>query len=94
MFDFNKDSVKCIKDLETKFNGHELFLVDIYPYNGPVTMQYLPYGGIQSVFDHQIIINTKEGFIATRKVIYDGKEMTSEEFIEAFPHLVNTVLPN
>ncbi len=94
MFDFNKDSVLNVNTIKTTFNGKPLTLVDIYMYNGPVTMQYLPYGGIQSVFHYHLIINTKEGFIACDKVIYDGQELTSKEFILQNENLVNQVLPN
>ena len=81
-------------DIETTFQGISLILKDVYLYHGPVTMQYLPYGGIQSVFDNHIIINTKSGFIATDDVIYGGKSYTSKEFIQMFPNLVNEVLPS
>ncbi|MDE7263404.1 MAG: hypothetical protein K2N64_01905 [Anaeroplasmataceae bacterium] len=81
-------------DLYTTYLGKELILKDVYRYYGPITMQYLPYGGIQSVYDYQIIITTKSGFIATRSVVYDHQELTSKEFIEMFPDLVNEVLPS
>ena len=90
-FDFNNE-VSIGTDLYTAYLGKELVLVDVYRYYGPVTMQYLPYGGVQSIYDNQLIIHTKSGFIATRKVIYDHVEMSSKEFIDRFPDIVNEVL--
>ena len=81
-------------DLTTTYLGKELILKEVYRYYGPITMQYLPYGGVQSLYDNQIIITTKSGFIATRNVRYDGKEMSSEEFIKMFPDLMNAVFPS
>ena len=78
----------------TTFRQKELVLLNPYLYDGPITMQYLPYGGIQSVFNYHLIINTVNGFIAVDNLIYDNKKMTSKEFIELFPNLVNEVLPN
>lgn len=78
----------------TTFRQKELVLLDPYLYDGPITMQYLPYGGIQSVFNYHLIINTVNGFIAVDNLIYDNNKMTSKEFIELFPNLVNEVLPN
>ncbi len=89
--DFNNE-IAIGTDLYTAYKGKELILLDVYRYYGPITMQLLPYGGVQSVFDYQLIINTKTGFIATKKVIYDHEEMTSKEFIELFPDIVNEVL--
>ena len=78
----------------TTFRQKELILLKPYLYDGPITMQYLPYGGIQSVFNYHLIINTVNGFIAVDNLIYDNNKMTSKEFIELFPNLVNEVLPN
>ena len=92
-FDFNEE-VNIGSDIYTTFEGKELVLKNVYRYFGPVTMQYLPYGGVQSVYDNQIILTTKSGYIATRNLIYDGKEISSEEFILLFPDIVNEVLPS
>lgn len=89
---FNEE-INMDEDIYTTYNGKYLVLKDIYRYVGPITLQYLPYGGIQALFDHQIIINTKSGFIASRNVIYDGISMSSEEFISKHDNLVNTILP-
>ncbi|MDE5855494.1 MAG: hypothetical protein K2H06_00440 [Anaeroplasmataceae bacterium] len=92
-FDFSEE-VKIGTDIYTKYQGKDLILKEVYRYYGPVTMQYLPYGGVQSVYGNQIILTTKSGFIATRNVVYDGKKMTSEEFIKIFPDIVNEVFPS
>ncbi|MDE6946988.1 MAG: hypothetical protein K2P14_07390 [Anaeroplasmataceae bacterium] len=92
-FNFENE-VHMGEDLYTTYQGKELVLKEVYRYFGPVTMQYLPYGGIQSVFNYQLIITTKSGFITTDFVIYDGQEMPVKEFIEKFPDLVNEVLPS
>ncbi len=92
-FDFNQE-VEFGQDIHTTFQGKKLVLKDVYAYDGPVTMQYLPYGGIQSVFDYHIILTTKSGFIACDAVEYEGKSLSAKEFIERFPDLVNEVLPS
>lgn len=94
MFDFNKDNVELYQDIETKLYGKTLILKEVYFYEGPITLQALPYGGIQSVFGYHLIIFTRNGFIACDKVNYDGDEMTSKEFITKYEDLVNLVLPN
>ena len=38
------------------FNKKELILLDPYMYEGPITMQFLPFGGIQSVYNYHIIL--------------------------------------
>ncbi len=93
MTDFNQ-YINLNQNIETTLYGKKLILKDIYIYDGPITMQYLPYGGIQSVYNGQIIIHTKNGYIASKKVVYDGKEMSSDDFIVRFDQLVNEVLPN
>lgn len=90
-FDFNTEG-PIGEDLYTSYNGKELILKSVYRYYGPVTMQYLPYGGVQSLFDNQLIITTKSGFIATREVVYDHIKMTTKEFIQKFPNIMNEVL--
>lgn len=94
MTDFNRPIDLSKRQIETKFHGKSLILKDIYLYDGPISRQLLPFGGIQSVYGGHIILYTKNGFIACDKVIYDNEEMTSEEFIGCYPDLVNEVLPN
>lgn len=92
-FDFNEE-VNIGSDISTTFQGKPLILKEVYRYYGPTTMQYLPYGGVQSVYNYQLIITTKSGFIATKTVIFDGKEMSTIKFIEMFPNIVNEVFPS
>lgn len=88
------EEIEIGSDVYTTYLGKELILKQVYRYYGPVTMQYLPYGGVQSVYQDQLIIHTKSGFIATRNVIYDTIEMSSKDFISKFPDIVNEVFPS
>ena len=94
LFDFNNDNINFNKDLITTFNQKQLILKNVKLYDGPITLQYLPYGGIQSVYNYNLIINTKEGFITCDYVIYDNKTLSNKQFIENNNNLVNLVLPN
>lgn len=81
--------------LKTTFRGKELTLYHCYLYQGPITLQALPYGGIQSIYQYHLIIYTKSGFVACDEIEYDGFFMTAKEFINQYEQqLVNTVLPN
>lgn len=82
------------EDVVTLYKGKKLVLKNMQSYVGPITMQYLPYGGVQSVYDFHLIINTLKGFMFCDILIYDDEKMSSKQFIEMFPHIVNEVLPN
>ena len=93
MTDFNK--IICEhQDVVTTFKGKPLVLLDMQSYDGPITMQFLPNGGIQSVFDNHIIINTLKGFMFCDIIIFDNIKMSSKEFIKMHGNIVNEVLPN
>lgn len=92
MFDFKNEIPMGMTQIDTIYKNKSLVLLDIYKYSGPLTLQYLPYGGIQSVYGGQIIVHTKSGYIASRNVIYDGKLMSSQDFIALNPNLVNYIL--
>lgn len=94
MYDFQNNVFVEYGDIKTSFKGKELILLKPYFYYGPITMQYLPYGGIQSVYNYHLIINIKEGFIAIDEVVYDQKKMSSKDFILLFDNIVNEVLLN
>lgn len=94
MTDFNRPIDISKGQIKTEFLGKTLILKNIYFYEGPITLQLLPFGGVQSVYGGRIILHTKSGFIASDRVIYDSREMSSEEFIACYPDLVNEVLPN
>lgn len=81
-------------NIKTTLLGKELILKDLYQYQGPLTLQYLPNGGIQMIYQNQMIINTNLGYLATKKVMYDGIEYSIEELQKIVPNLVNLVLPN
>ena len=80
-------------DLITKFKNKQLILKNIKPYNGIITLQYLPNGGIQMIRDNKMIINFNNGFYYTEEVNYDNKDYSIIEFNKIFKNLVNTVLP-
>ena len=44
-------------DIETTLYGKKLILKNLYQYVGPLTMQYLPYGGIQMIINGQMAVN-------------------------------------
>lgn len=93
LFDFNSNAI-IGSDIHTTLNGSLLILKEVYYYDGPITMQYLPYGGIQAVINNQLIINCKDGFITCKYVIYNNKVLSLTEFISQNKNLVNMVLPN
>ncbi len=82
------------EDVVTLFKGKTLILKDMQSYVGPITMQYLPFGGVQAVINYHLIINTLKGFMFCDILIYDDEIMSSKQFIEMFPTIVNEVLPN
>ncbi len=92
--DFNQDFDFINNTGYTYFNGKKLVLVKYYNYIGPITLQYLPNGGIQSVFNYHLIIKVNNGFIACDELIYDGVKMNSKTFIMKYPNLINQVLPS
>lgn len=93
MTDFSKP-IDLNKPIITTFKNKSLILNNLFFYDGPITRQLLPYGGIQGVNDYLLIINCKNGFIASNDLIYDNNKMSSKEFILMFEDVVNEVLPN
>lgn len=91
--DFNNVTEKSYEECLTHLNSKDLVLLDFKPYEGPVTMQYLPNGGVQSIFNYNLIINTSKGFYSCKEVIYDGVKMNIEELDKKVKDLVNLVLP-
>ena len=86
--------VSYTNDIETTLYGKKLILKNLYQYVGPLTMQYLPYGGIQMIINGQMVISTNIGYLATKEVEYDGIYYTINEFSNRFSNLVNLILPN
>ena len=93
MQDFNQEII-LNKDLKTTYKGKELILLNVYIYVVQITLQYIPYGGIQSVFNYHLIINTISGYITCDNLIYDNIVMSTKEFVLKYSDLVNQVLPN
>jgi hypothetical protein len=55
-------------------------------------MQLLPYGGIQSVYNYNLIIHFKNGYFKPSSIVYEDKEISVKEFIENNENLVNVIL--
>lgn len=91
MFNNLKDTNTTIT---TTLYGKQLILKDLHQYVGPLTMQYLPNGGIQMIMNNQIIIKTNKGFLVTNNIEYDNNHIEVDQLLEKYPYLVNTVLPN
>ncbi len=89
-----EEVIDLSKNIVTTFKGKILVIKKPYLYFGPVTLQYLPNGGIQTIYQNQLVINCKNGFIASKEVEYEGKNFTIEEFSKQYGELVNTILPN
>ena len=89
-FDLDIDITK--KYYKTTFQGHSLILEGLQKYVGPVTMQYVPNGGIQSLFGGNIIIKTQYGYYYPQSVIYGGKRYEPKEFIDKYENISYAVL--
>lgn len=79
-------------NLVGKFNNKVLILKNIKPYQGIITLQYLPNGGIQMIRDNKMIINYNNGFIYTEEINYDNQDYSVKDFNKLFPNLVNQVI--
>lgn len=93
--DFEKDFDFESKDFyKANLNGEELIFTSFKKYDGPITLQFLPNGGIQSLFGYILIIKVNNGFLGVEELIYKGKKMSSKEFIELNKdkELVNQIL--
>lgn len=75
-------------------NGEEIVFTKFEQYDGPITLQYLPNGGIQSLFAYNLIVKVNNGFLGVEELIYKGNAYTSKAFIEMMgdEKLVNQVL--
>ncbi len=91
-FNYNINNID--KDIVTKYNGKTLVLKNVYIYDGPVTLQYLPSGGIQLIYNDELVIRINDGFIACKEVIYDNKNYLINDFYKIHNNLINTILPN
>ena len=89
-----ENDIQVHSNIYTTFLNKELILCDVDFYQGPLTMQYLPFGGIQSTYNYHLIIHVKNGYIYPKTIIYNNIVYTPKEFITKFNNLVNQVLPN
>lgn len=80
-------------DLITTFDNKKLILKNLRPYNGIITLQYLPTGGIQMIRDNKMIINYNNSFIYTEEIDFNNQDYNIVEFTKLYPNLVNQVLP-
>ncbi len=95
VLDFNKDiDYTSQAILKATFLDKPIYFVTYEPYFGPITMQYLPNGGIQSLFSGYLIIKVNNGFMKVSQLIFQNQNYTSFEFIAKYPDLVNQVLQN
>ena len=88
-FDFeNKNKRYCY------FNDDRVEFLEFERYVGPITLQYLPNGGIQSLFGGSLIVKVNNGFLKVTKIYFEKKDFTSEEFINFIgeENLANQVL--
>ena len=83
-----------VDEIETTLFGKKIILKNLYRYDGPLTMQYLPNGGIQMIINNQMVISTNIGYLATKEVEYEGLLYSIEELSHKYKNLVNLVLPN
>lgn len=82
--DFHKDFDFSSKnnDYYCYFNNEKLIITEFKKYERPITLQYLPNGGIQSLFNFKIIVKVNNGFLEINKLTYKGKTYSSKEFIK------------
>ena len=67
----------------TKFKEEEVEFLTFSKYNGPITMQYLPNGGIQSLIGNYVIVKVNNGFLKVEKLKFKDQILSSKEFIES-----------
>ena len=89
---FENELILPLYSIETSLHDKKLILLNVRRYEGPVTRQLLPYGGIQSLFDNKLIIYAKVGFIYVEEVIYGSRKMKVTELVKEVPNLINEVL--
>ena len=94
--DFSKDFDFSLKDIPLKvyFNNEVIIFLEYEKYTGPITLQYLPNGGIQSLFHGYLIIKVNNGFLKVIKLIYKNVTFSSINFIKEVGeiNLINQIL--
>lgn len=82
-FDFSNDFDFESNDFYYAFlNGEKIIFRTFQKYDGPITLQYLPSGGIQSLFAYKLIIRVNNGFLEIDELEVDGDVISSKTFIE------------
>ncbi len=92
MFNYNINNFS--KDIITTYKGKVLILKNVYIYDGPLTLQYLPSGGVQTIYNDELVIRINDGYIACKEVIYDNKYYLINDFYKLNYNIINTILPN
>lgn len=93
--DFNLDiDFKSKINYLVYFRDEKIIFTKYKKYKGPITLQLLPYGGIQSLNRNKIIVALKNGYLEVSELIYKDEEMTSKDFINLVgrDELLNAIL--
>ena len=76
------------------FNDDRVEFLVFERYVGPITLQYLPNGGIQSLYHGFLIVKVNNGFLKVSEVAFNKEKLTSDDFIKKVgeENLANRVL--
>lgn len=75
------------------FKNQLLIFTKFYCYFGPITLQYLPSGAIQSLNNNELIIKVNNGFLAIKELMINNITISSKQFInEHKKELLNAIL--
>ena len=66
------------------FKNTLLIFTKFHAYNGPITLQFLNNGGVQSLLNNEIIIKVNNGYLAIDELIVENKLISSKEFIKQY----------
>ena len=61
-----------------------LIFTKFHAYNGPITLQLLNNGGVQSLLNNEIIVKVNNGYLAIDELIVENKLISSKEFIKQY----------
>lgn len=93
--DFSKDfDFDSKESFYTYLNGEKIVFTSFKKYEGPITMQFLPNGGIQSLFAYKLIIKVNNGFLEVDELKHENELYSSKSFINKMGDvkLINQVL--
>lgn len=78
-FDFEDSSYRgCY------FENNILIFIKFKKYKGPITLQYLSNGGIQSIYKNKLIIKVNNGYLEVSKLYLNNKSISSKKFINLY----------